>query len=77
MYSPSLKSEVHLRTIILYMDEGHVRFFFDRFVGAVYVPFKKTDGVVGYRADGAYMFAPFEVTYPGVCQLCMGPIPTK
>jgi hypothetical protein len=41
--------------------EGHVRFFFDRFVGDVYVPFKKTDGVVGYRADGAYMFTPFEV----------------
>jgi hypothetical protein len=29
--------------------EGHVRFFFDRFVGDVYVPFKKTDGVVGFR----------------------------
>ena len=41
--------------------EGHVRLFFDRFVGDVYVPFKKTDGVVGYRADGAYMFTPFEV----------------
>jgi hypothetical protein len=27
----------------------------------VYVPFKKTDGVVGFRADGAYMFTPFEV----------------
>jgi hypothetical protein len=25
------------------------------------VPFKKTDGVVGFRADGAYMFTPFEV----------------
>jgi hypothetical protein len=37
------------------------RFFFDRFVGDVYVPFKKTDGVVGFRADGAYMFTPFEV----------------
>jgi hypothetical protein len=31
--------------------EGHARFFFDRFVGDVYVPFKKTDGVVGVRAD--------------------------
>ena len=41
--------------------EGHVRFFFDRFVGDVYVPFKKTDGVVGFRADGAYIFTPFEV----------------
>jgi hypothetical protein len=41
--------------------EGHVRFFFDRFVGDVYVPFKKTDGVVGYRADSAYIFTPFEV----------------
>ena len=41
--------------------EGHVRFFFDRFVGDVYFPFKKTDGVVGFRADGAYMFTPFEV----------------
>jgi hypothetical protein len=40
---------------------GHVRFFFDRFVGDVYIPFKKTDGVVGFRADGAYMFTPFEV----------------
>ena len=39
--------------------EGHVRFFFDRFVD-LYVPFKKTDGV-GSRADGAYMFTPFEV----------------
>ena len=38
--------------------EGHVRFFFDRFVGDVYVPFKKT--VVGFRADGAYTFTPFE-----------------
>jgi hypothetical protein len=36
--------------------KGHVRFFFNRFVGDVYVPFKKTDGVVGFRADGAYMF---------------------
>jgi hypothetical protein len=25
------------------------------------VPFKKTDGVVGFRADGAYMFTQFEV----------------
>jgi hypothetical protein len=41
--------------------EGHVRYFFDRFVGDVYVPFKKTDGVVGFRADGAYMFTSFEV----------------
>jgi hypothetical protein len=41
--------------------EGHVRFFFNRFVGDVYVPFKKTDGVVGFRADGAYMFTQFEV----------------
>jgi hypothetical protein len=38
--------------------EGHIGFFFDRFVGDVYVPFKKTDGVVGYRAHGAYMFFP-------------------
>jgi hypothetical protein len=30
-------------------------------VGDVYAPFKKTDGVVGFRADGAYMFTPFEV----------------
>jgi hypothetical protein len=35
--------------------EEHVRFFFDRFVGDVYVPFKKTDGGVGFRADGIYM----------------------
>jgi hypothetical protein len=41
--------------------EGHVHFVFDRFVGDVYVPFKKTDGVVGFRADGAYMFTPFEI----------------
>jgi hypothetical protein len=41
--------------------EGHVHFVFDRFVGDVYVPFKKTDGVVGFRADGAYMFTPIEV----------------
>jgi hypothetical protein len=34
--------------------EGHVRFFFDRFVGDVYVPFKKTDDVIGFRADSAY-----------------------
>jgi hypothetical protein len=32
-----------------------------QFVGDVYVPFKKTDGVVGFRAVGAYMFTPFEV----------------
>jgi hypothetical protein len=38
--------------------EGHIGFFFDRFVGDVYVPFKKTDGVVGYGAHGAYMFFP-------------------
>jgi hypothetical protein len=31
------------------------------FVGDVFVPFKKTDGVVGFRADGTYMFTPFEV----------------
>jgi hypothetical protein len=36
-------------------------FFFDRFVRDVYVPFKKTDVVVGFRADGAYTFTPFEV----------------
>jgi hypothetical protein len=41
--------------------EGDVRFFFDKFVGDVYVPFKKTDGAVGFRADNAYMFTPFEV----------------
>jgi hypothetical protein len=26
-----------------------------------HVPFKKTDVVVGFRADGAYTFTPFEV----------------
>ena len=53
------------QTALAYSRVGLTRetyaFFFDRFVGDVYVPFKKTDGVVGFRADGAYSFTPFEV----------------